>query len=142
MRLLPLAACLALFTGCATFDQAADGGTLHPPDAPTARGPVAHGPAVRGPDGWVVTVTPSELAALGLGQQMELDVQAPDIVYVIDYQRLEQLDAVFARTAFGLFPLRALLTDENDAGRVVLRTRRKPTPASQPAAPTPSSEPG
>lgn len=142
--LLAPAAPIALFVlaGCATLDGA-PGRRYHPPAEqaalPAHMAPTAHGPAARGSENWVVSVTPEELAALGLGQQMELDVQAPGVVYVVDYRRLGQLDGVFARTASGLFPLRALLKEEYDAGRVVLRTRREhdlvEKPASQPTEP-------
>lgn len=131
---LALAAAL-LTAGCAALDNSPDARIPPPPGEVKPRmlqRAGAHGPAARGADGWIVTVTPQELAALGFGQQMELDVQAPDVVYVVDYQRIDQLDGVFARTAGGLLPLRALLKDRHDAGRVVLRTKKK-APASQPA---------
>lgn len=133
---LPALLTLLALLGCATLDGGADRLTAHPPDEATASSTSAHGPAVRGPDGWVVSVTPEELAALGLGQQMELDIQAPGVVYIVDYQRLGQLDNVFARTAFGLLPLRALLEKHYAAGRVVLRTAPDAQPASQPAVET------
>lgn len=133
--------CAALAGGCATLDGGADPATLAAPDAPAERVVApAHGPRA-GPDGWVVTVTPRELAALGLGRQhMELDIQAPDVVYVVDYHRLEQLDAVFARTAWGLFPLRHLLSEHHRAGRVVLRTPSREAPGG-PKPRRPSEQP-
>lgn len=150
--LTPAAFCVlavAALSSCATLDNSPDGWAmrLESPTAASETGTLeratstrptavkAHGPAVRGPDGWVVSVTPQELAALGFGQQMELDVQARDVVYVVDYQRISQLDGVFARTAGGLLPLRTLLKKQHEAGRVVLRTRKAAAPASQPAEP-------
>lgn len=114
------ACALALTAGCATFDQGADerygGGGIPGTYAPH--------------DGWVVTVTPEELAALGAGR-MELDTRAPDVVYVVGYGRVDQLDAVFARTLGGLMPLRMLIPELRDAGKIVLRNREGELPESQ-----------
>jgi len=131
-RLAPLTLLASLSFGCAALDNTKP--SPWTPTNQTAR--PAHGPRLSD-NGWVVTVTADELAALGLGQQMELDVRAPDVVYVVDYGRAEQLDAVFARTPHGLLPLRGLMPDETDgAGRVVLRTTSKAAsqPTSQPTS--------
>ncbi len=130
--LLIAAAAVLLLPSCASFDNSPDGRALAPHDDAYLAASAAHGPAARGPGGWVVSVTPQELAALGFGQQMELDVQAPGVVYVVDYHRISQLDGVFARTAGGLMPLRALLKEQHEAGRVVLRTRPAEVPSTQP----------
>lgn len=122
-----------LASACASIDGAADGDTLH---AATA----AHGPRAA-PGGWVVVVTAAELAALGVGQKMELDAQAPDVVYVVDYGRADQLDAVFARTLGGLMPIRMLLPDLAERGRVVLRTRPGALPESTVGGETPAARP-
>lgn len=113
--------CALALTACATFDQGADeryggGGGM----------PGAYAPH----DGWIVTVTPEELAALGAGR-MELDTRAPDVVYVVGYGRVDQLDAVFARTLGGLMPLRMLIPELREAGKIVLRNREGELPESQ-----------
>lgn len=114
-------ACALALTACATFDQGADeryggGGGIPGTYAPH--------------DGWVVTVTPEELAALGAGR-MELDTRAADVVYVVGYGRVDQLDAVFARTLGGLMPLRMLIPELRDAGKIVLRNREGGLPESE-----------
>ncbi|MCB9554167.1 MAG: hypothetical protein R3F65_06435 [bacterium] len=123
-----------LASACASIDGAADGDTLHAHAA-------AHGPRAAPGGGWVVVVTAAELAALGVGQKMELDAQAPDVVYVVDYGRADQLDAVFARTLGGLMPIRMLLPELAERGRVVLRTRPGAMPESTVGGEKPAARP-
>jgi hypothetical protein len=123
-----------LASGCASLDGGADDDTLHASVA-------AHGPAIKSGGGWVVVVTAAELAALGAGQKMELDALAPDVVYVVDYGRADQLDAVFARTMGGLMPIRMLLPAVRQRGRVVLRTRPGEMPESSTGGEAPAPRP-
>ena len=72
---------------------------------------------------------------------MELDALAPDVVYVVDYGRADQLDAVFARTMGGLMPIRMLLPAVRQRGRVVLRTRPGEMPESSTGGEAPAPRP-
>lgn len=120
-----LATCSALLFACASLAGCATIGDhstyLYMDGASPTEGPApAHGPTA-GPNGWVVTVTPEELAALGMGQQMELDMQARGVVYVVDYWQVEHLDAVMTRTGYGWLPLSLFVAPDKEQGRVVLK---------------------
>lgn len=101
----------------------------------------AHGPTA-GADGWVVSITPEELEALGMGQHMELDMRAPEVVYVVDYWQIEHLDVVLAKTGRGWLPLSLFVKPEKEKGRVVLKAGPRETPPDATScAPAPESTP-
>ena len=123
--------------GCATFDDALG--------SPMTDG-IALGPERPKPDRYVVTVTQAELAALGLGQRMELEMRAPDVMYVVEFGRIEQLDALFAQTIWGRRPVREIVPVEEKGGKLVLMTAASDDAPAPPAdagvpAPTPTSAP-